>query len=441
MSQIVEIPTSRVQNFFAFQHDPLGFLVHAVPMGPVVSLKSGAFRPSYIVNDPSFIQEILVTKEASFRKGRAANVLRRTIGDGLLTSEADRHRLQKQVIVPAFYKERIQAYALIVAEETAKLADRFEDGQIAAVHEEMMQLTLAIITRSMFNTDVSEEFKQILAAAVTETIEQSARTIFSPVILPFALPTRGHAKHKRAIQTLESLLYDVIREARRNPKAYELSLAGLLLDTKYADDSPVTDEDVRDQMMTMLLAGHETTANALAWCWYELGRHPEIERHVEKEVGTIRLQEEDAFDTYRKFTYSQQVIQEVLRLYPPAWVILRETHEDVVLQGELFRRNSSFMISPYALHRNADVFEDPYAFRPERFAKGAGYPRFQYFPFGGGSRGCIGSQFAMMESVLILAGLVQRITFVPDSPKPAVPEPLISLRIQDGLHMRVLRKA
>jgi cytochrome P450 len=442
VTRVSGIPTSRMANFIRFQRDPLGFLVDALPMGDVVSLRTSSFRPTFVVNSPDFIQEILVHQEQHFRKGRSSGVLRRTIGDGLLTSEHSVHRQQKKYLTPVFYRERIQTYAKIVLEETERLADSLEDGVPVPIHEIMMQLTLGIIARSLFNTELDAD-KAELATAVDVTIRQTARTIFSPIIIPFAIPTPGNAQHKRAIRKLEAMIYEVISKAKQDPDHYTDSMLGLLLDTKDEAGMALTDQEIRDQMMTMLLAGHETTANALVWAWYSLEQTPDARLRLYEELDRIRVDEElagerlSAYDRYRKMSYVKQVVQETLRLYPPAWAILRESDREVVMLGDSFPKNSSFLICPYAIHRNDGVFDDASAFRPERFEDGTSqWPRFAYFPFGGGSRGCIGSQFALLEAGIIIGVLAGRFQFT-STPNQgqAEPEPLVSLRVKNGRWM------
>lgn len=441
MTRIVDIRTSRLSNFLAFQNDPLGFLVSLLKEGDVVSLRTSRKRPSYIVNSPEIVQEILVTKEASFRKGRSSNVLRRTIGDGLLTSEREDHKRQKKYMQPAFYKERIQAYASAVREESARLGEQLRHGQTIPMHEAMMQLTLSIITRTMFATDV-EETKSELAAAVDDTIERTARTLFSPLILPLGFPTSGNRIHRQAIRTLEEMVLASIREAKRNPDPYRMSMLGMLLDTRDDHGAALDETEIRDQMMTMLLAGHETTANLLTWIWYVLDRTPEVEKRWTAELSDVEGKNMDHYERYRALSYTQQIIQEALRLYPPAWIILREAEQEVSLLEDDYPARSSFLISPFVMHRNADMFADPLTFRPERFAPGEPLPpRFAYFPFGGGSRSCIGSHFAMMEATLILYELGRRFRFRNVSSLEATPEPLVSLRMKGGLTVRAERRA
>lgn len=441
MSRVVGIATSRLKNYLDFLRSPLDFYVQLMPQGDVVSLRTDLFQASYIVNSPDFIQEILVTKEKYFRKGRTSHVLRRTIGDGLLTAEQGEHERQKKYMQPLFYKERIANYAHIVVDETEKLVARLREQQQCSLHDEMMQLTLAIITRTMFATDVDER-KQELAAAVTATIEQSAKTLFRPFTLPLTVPTPGHRIHRHAIRKLEAMVSDVLADARQHPERYHLSLVGMLLDTKYDDGQPISDREIRDQMITMLLAGHETSANLLTWIFYELSRHPEVTAKFQQEVDELAHSGVPLEASYRQLNYTQLIIQEGLRLYPPAWLLYREANEDVELLGERFRKNSTFVVCPYALHRNLQVFAQPEQFMPERFADGAAskLPKFTYFPFGGGSRSCIGSRFALMETALIMAVLGRELSFSMVEPRVVTPEPLVSLRIKDGLRMNISQR-
>jgi cytochrome P450 len=440
ISRVTEIDKSRLQVFMAFQKDPLHLLESTLHDGDMVYLGNGRKRPAYIVNSPEFVHEILVSKDAFFVKGRSSSVLSRTIGDGLLTSEHERHQKQRQYMQPVFYKERIQSYAQIVLREAEAFANRLTAGQTISISDTMMQLTLTVIAQTMFATDL-EERKSELAAAVNDTIERSARTLFSPFIMPLGMPTPGNIVHRRAIRTLETMVYEVINDAQIHPDKYQLSLLGLLMDTKDTNGEGIPIEEMRNQMMTMLLAGHETTANLLTWIWYSLGEHPEVEAKFHKELENVELTEGSAMEQYRKLTYTNQIIQEALRLYPPAWTILREAEREVTMLGETFAPHSSFLISPYSIHRNGNVFEDPLTFRPERFAEGAGsWPRFAYFPFGGGSRSCIGSNFAMMEATLILAAVGKRFRFRRTDSLPVQPEPLVSLRIKGGLNMEPIKQ-
>lgn len=437
MSRVTDTTTSRVQNYIDFRKDTLAFFVRMLHEGEVVSLKTG-FKPSYIVNSPEFIQEILVKKEAYFQKGLTTKVLRRTIGDGLLTAEDANHVRQKKYLQPLFYRERLQSYAKTVIKETTNLADQFHNQKTCSLHDEMMQLTLSIIAKTMFATDL-ESTKKELADAVGVTIEQTSRTLFNPIILPLAVPTKGNRIHKQAIDKLENMIYQVIKEAKQDPERYHQTLLGLLLDTKDESGEPIATQEIRDQMMTMLLAGHETTANLLTWIFYALAKNPEVEAKFHEEIDHVDLSE-SPLEATRTLSYTNKIIQEGLRLYPPAWLLYRESTENVELLGEKFQAGSTFMISPYAIHRNEKVFHNPMSFNPDRFSGNPTWPRFAYFPFGGGSRSCIGSKFALMEATLILAILGKRYSFRCADDKEVVPEPLVSLRIKGGLSMNVIQR-
>ncbi len=438
MSRVSNIKTSRIRNYIDFNKDVLSFLSRMVKEGEVVSLRTG-FKPSYIVNSPDFIQEILVNKDSFFRKGRTTAVLKWTIGEGLLTSENKEHDRQKKYLQPVFYKERLLGYAQTVVKETNELVNQLRSQTIISLQDETMQLTLSIIAKTMFATELKTTKKK-LADAVSDTIEQTASVLFSPFLLPLSFPSKGHRIHKRAIKTLEDMIFNVIEKAKENRELYKNTLLGLLLDTKYESGDPVTDQEIRDQMMTMLLAGHETSANLLNWIFYLLDRNREIEQKFHQEIDQINDIEQSPFDVYRGLEYTQNIIQEALRLYPPAWLIYREANKDVDLLGETFKSGSTFMLSPYAIHRNEEVFPEPNRFIPERFAKGMtnSIPKFSYFPFGGGSRSCIGTKFALMETALILAVLGKNYSFRCLDQAPAIPEPLVSLRIKGGLKMNII---
>ncbi|PIC97943.1 MULTISPECIES: cytochrome P450 [unclassified Sporosarcina] len=434
---VQDIATPRLQNYLEFVRDPIAFFTRVQPLGDVISLKTG-ISPTFVVNSPDAIREILIRQDQSFIKGRTTTVLRRTVGEGLLTTEGERHATQKKYIQPAFYKDVLERYAYAIVDETEKLVGRLEHEEELDIHTVMMRLTLSIITRTMFSTDVSSEEKE-LADAVTTTIEQSVKILFSPVMIPASVPTKANLKHKEAIQTLEAMIDEVLVAAKEHPEWFEDSLLGMMMAVTDEAGNGLPDKEVRDQMMTMLLAGHETTANLLGWLFAEIAGHPKVEKRLLEELNTADLVG-NPFNWMRELPYTQQIIEEGLRLYPPAWLIYRELDEAVEMFGRSFKKGSTFMICPYAVHRNEKVFPDPSAFDPDRFAVGNKYAPFSYFPFGGGSRSCIGSRFALLEATLILSVLYKKFLFHNVRSNPPVPEPLISLRIKDGWPMKVEKR-
>ncbi len=437
MVTVQDIATPRLQNYLEFMRDPIAFFTRVQPIGDVISLKTG-ISPTFVVNSPEAIREILIRQDQSFIKGRTTTVLQRTVGEGLLTTEGERHATQRKYIQPAFYKDALERYAHAIIDETEKLGERLEHGQEVDMHTVMMRLTLSIITRTMFSTNVSEEEKE-LADAVTTTIEQSVKILFSPVMIPASVPTKANLKHKEAIQKLEAMIDDVLMAAKNHPECFEDSLLGMMMAVTDENGNRLPDKEVRDQMMTMLLAGHETTANLLGWLFAEIASHPEVERRLIDELETAELRD-NPFNWMRELPYTQQIIEEGLRLYPPAWLIYRELDEPVEMFGRSFKEGSTFMICPYAVHRNEEVFPNPSAFDPDRFAAGNKYAPFSYFPFGGGSRSCIGSRFAMLEATLILTVLYKKFLFHNVRLQAPVPEPLISLRIKDGWPMKLEKR-
>lgn len=437
MVTVQDIATPRLQNYLEFVRDPIRFFTRVQPLGDVISLKTG-ISPTFVVNSPEAIREILVRQDQSFIKGRTTTVLQRTVGEGLLTTESERHATQKKYIQPAFYKDVMERYAYAIIDETEKVVERLEDEQEVDIHTVMMRLTLSIITRTMFSTDVSAEEKK-LADAVTTTIEQSVKILFSPVMIPASVPTTSNLKHKEAIQTLEAMIDDVLAAAKEHPEWFKDSLLGMMMAVTDEDGNSLSDKEVRDQMMTMLLAGHETTANLLGWIIAEIAGHPIVEKRLMEELTTAKLTG-NPFNWMRELPYTQQIIEEGLRLYPPAWLIYRELDEPVEMFGRAFKKGSTFMICPYAVHRNEKVFPNPEMFDPDRFAVGNKYSPFSYFPFGGGSRSCIGSRFAMLEATLILKVLYKNFSFRNIRHHGPVPEPLISLRIKNGWPLEVEKR-
>ncbi|ADH98261.1 cytochrome P450 [Salisediminibacterium selenitireducens] len=426
---------ARLRSYLYFRKDPIGFFMNMQGDGDIVFLDTGVM-PTYVVNGASYLQEILVTKDASFRKGRPSNVLKRTIGDGLLTTEKTAHKIQKSGMQPVFYKDRLKRYAEVMVSDAKETVRGLHDDKEIRMDDEMMALTLSVISKVMFATDAGTRKKK-LADAVNVTIHQSARNLFSPVLLPMSVPTKGNRDHSKAIRVLEEEVHAILKEARRNPDAYKETMIGLLMDAKALDEQGlITDQELRDQMMTMLLAGHETSANLLTWIFYLLAEHPDVARKLQEEVDQVDLTE-DPFAATRSLPYTHQVIKETLRLYPPAWLIYREADEDVELSGKTYKEGTVFMMSTYAIHRNPDVFDDPEAFRPDRFAgdQEKNLPPFTYIPFGAGSRSCIGYRFAMMETALILAVIAKSYHFERAGTETIKGDPLISLRVKDGLRM------
>lgn len=442
MSGIVEIDGSRISNFLHFQRDPLGFLVRVRDRGDVVSLYASKNKPSYVVNSPEYIREILVAKEVFFHKGRSTEILKRTLGEGLLTAEGTSHERQKKLMLPAFHKQRIEVYSDIIVSSGLHSLKNWTHGSHRNITTDMMELTLEGITRTMFGTSLGVAAQEVMQA-VNQCVEYSAKRLFSPIPIPLGFPTPGNIKFRLAVRRLHDVLTPLIAKARRTDSLREDLLAMLAKAQDEETGQELSDQEIRDQLLTILIAGHETTANSLSWTWYLLSQNPEVEQKFHEELHTVLGDRTPAYSDLAQLTYTQHIFQESLRLYPAAWSILRESTNDVELCGNQFKKNSFFMMSPYAIHRNPEFFDEPERFWPERFAGDLlkRIPRFAYFPFGGGSRSCIGSNFALMEGVLLLATIGNRYKLrLLSNQSQILPEPLVSLRIRGGMQMELISK-
>ncbi len=413
----------RLKNYLSFRKDPLGFLSKTRDIADFVELGASSF----VVHQPEAVKQILVTNAASFQKGNSASLLSKTIGRGLLTSEGETHAQQRKIIMPAFHKEAMNKYISIILEETKQFIGEWRDGQEICISSEMMRLTLRIIMKAMFGQDISKKESTELVTAVTHIIEKSASDLFLPFPSPEVVPSKRNKQYKIGKRRLNELADQLIQNT---PKGEHL--LSLLQASTYADGSRLSTEEVRSQILTMLIAGHETTANVLSWMWYELSKNEGIEQQLVKEWLEVGESGNHQYELTHLF------FKETLRLYPAAWVILRETLRPVELMGHQFKSGSSFLISPYVMHRNPSFFENPDQFLLYRMKEKAA--PFAYFPFGGGPRSCIGSQFATYEAQLIFSTIGKSFHLEQLHDQPVEAEPLVSLRIKGGLSMRVHKR-
>ncbi|MCP8968077.1 cytochrome P450 [Ectobacillus ponti] len=431
------MPGFQLTNYLTFRKDPLAFLYDTHTIADIVTINPSDRLASYIIHAPEAIKEILTVKDEQFVKGSSAKIFSRTLGEGVLTTEGETHRRQRKMVQPAFHKKRIAGYADAVTAYADELVQSWQDGEVRWMNQDMMQLTLRVIVKTMFGTDIQGRTTEI-AQAVNDIIEKAADSIMMPIRLFDWLPTKKNRRYEQGVKTLDELTDDLVAEAKPD----EDNMMGMLLQARYEDGEPLSRKEIRDQVVTFLIAGHETTANALTWALFLLSQNPEAEQLFHQELDTVLQGRCPTFADIPSLVYTNQIMQETLRLYPPAWIVLREAKEDVEIGGHSFKKNASFMISPYVMHRNPAFFAEPEAFRPERFTKEnqANIPHYAYIPFGAGSRGCIGTQFAMMEALLILATVGQRYKLRTLEPEKVRPEPLVSLRVRDGVQMEVVKR-
>ena len=396
--------------------------------------------PVYAVASAELAHQVLVENADAFVKSRGlGKIARPMLGDGLLTSEHELHRQQRKLIAPAFSHRRIGAYATTMAELTERAQAGLADGAVVDVAQEMMRLTLAIVGKTLFDADVACEADDVGAAITAANHYVSEAVTRLPT--PIWLPTRRNKEARRAIATIDKIIYRLI--AARRAAGVDLGdvLSTLVTARDEVTGAGMSDRQIRDEAVTLFLAGHETTANALAWSFYLLGRHPDVYDRLAKEARAVLGGRAPTMEDLSRLPTALMVLKETMRLYPPAYMVGRQAEREVALGPVTLRRGDTVFVNIYAMHRRADCFAEPDAFRPERFSaeNEKTLPRGAYLPFGGGPRICIGNHFALMEGQLLLAALAQRLRFVPLDAREAVPEPLVTLRPKGGLPMRVAR--
>jgi cytochrome P450 len=423
-----------------FQSDPLGFLsLLSKEHGPVASFRLGPFQRVKLVSDPDLIKEILVTKQKYFIKSRDIRVLKSLVGEGLLTSEKKFHMRQRRLIQPAFKKTHIAGYAQDMIDTALTYLSGWEHGEKRMVSEDMMNITLGIISKTMFGMEFNEGFEKI-GEPLEKCMKLAVRRMRSLVPLPLWVPTTKNRELKEAVKALDEVLHKIISGRREDCAEHEDLLGILMAARDETDGQSMTDAQLRDELMTIFLAGHETTANTLSWTLYLLSQNPEAEKKLHQELEQVIGNRAPSPEDFMKLPYTQNVIWESLRLYPPAYVIGRDAIQDVAIGDYLLKKGEMVLMSQYVMHRNPLYFEQPDTFIPERFNDHymKTLPPYAFFPFGGGPRVCIGNHFALMEAVLVLACIAQRyrVRILPGH-HTVRPQPLITMRPKHGLQMLI----
>ena len=381
---------------------------------------------------------MLVTHAHVFHKGRGLERAKRLLGEGLLTSEDPVHLRQRRMMQPAFHRDRIAGYAGVMTAHAEAMSARWRDGETRDLAQEMSRLTLSIVGRTLFDSEVESEADEI-GAALTTAIQLFGRTFSLPFFqVVDRLPLPSNRRFAKARARIDATIGRLIAERRRSPggRTDLLTLLVQASDTE-GDGTGMTDVQVRDEAVTIFLAGHETTANALTWTWYLLSQNPEAEARLHAEADA--LDGPPGFADLPKLAYTEMVFAESMRLFPPAWIIGRRAIEDYAIGGYVVPSRSIVVCSQWVTHRDPRFFPEPERFDPERFRPEAKEqrPRFAYFPFGGGPRVCIGEGFAWMEGVLLLATLARRWRLRLAPGHPVVPAPSITLRPERGMRMRI----
>ncbi len=399
---------SRQEALRRFGGDPLSYLRQlAAEYGDYVKIPLIAGSGALVV-DPEAIEEVLVRKKRHFIKGRATRALGALLGNGLLVSEGDFWRRQRRLAQPAFHKDRISRYGERMVALGSHMLEGWHDGQAMDVHDEMVRVTLAIVADALFSTDVSG-----VADAVGESM---ATTLWhfhwwsnKGFLVPIWLPLKANRKFMRSKQQLDRIVNGIIAQRQESGARYD-DLLDMLLAARDEDGSAMSPKQLRDEVMTLLLAGHETTANTLTWTFLLLGQNPEVEARLVAEVREVLGGRAPAVADLPRLKYTEMVIKESMRVFPAVWVLGYQAIDDTPIGPYLVRKGTTVFMSQWVNHHDARWFPQPDEFRPERWLDPAmkALPTYAYFPFGGGERMCIGRPFALMEAQLLLAAIVQR---------------------------------
>jgi cytochrome P450 len=415
--------------------DPLAiFTRFARDYGDIVGFRLSGER-AFFINHPDYIRQVLVTDNAKYGKSRALERARKLLGDGLLTSDGAVHQRKRRHVQPGFHRARIAGYADTMVDHASRAVGRWADGATIDVSSEMMRLTLSIVGRTLFDVDIESKADRV-GRALTAVLET-----FWVTLLPFsgvveALPSRTVRRAVRARTDLDALIYEMVAERRQHPGAERPDLLSMLIHSD-TDGGRLTDREIRDEAMTLLLAGHETTANALMWTWYLLSQSPDVVAGVQEEVDRVLMGRRATLDAVDTLPYVTRVVTESARLFPPAWSIGRRAKEPCEIGGYTIPAQSLVFMSQWTMHRDRRFYPDPERFDPARWTPEfrASLPRYAYFPFGGGVRRCIGESFAWTELVLIVATIAQHweLQLVPGH--PIATQPLLTLRSKHGMRM------
>lgn len=425
-------------NLLHYRRNPLGFLMdNARNYGDMVRIMFGPYY-AYQINHPDDVRDVLVTYADKFHKSVVyKRLLSQYLGNGLLISDGDYWKRQRRLAQPAFHTKRINTYAQTMVAYTERLLATWQPGETRNIAEDMMKLTLYIVAKTLFDTDVSRVSHQVGAALEVLLISVIEESKFL-IRLPEWLPTPFRMRKKWSIETLHTVV-DQIIQARRTSGEDKGDLLSMLLLAQDEDGVQMTDEQVRDEALTIFLAGHETTANAMTWTFYLLSQHPQIEAKLHDELTQVLGGRAPTLEDLPNLLYTEMILKESMRLYPPAWSFGRMALQDVTIGGYVMQKYNTALVIPYVIHRDARWFAEPDKFDPERFSpeNEKNIPKYAYLPFGGGARICIGNSFAMMEAKLILATIAQQYRLMLKPGHPVEPEPLVTLRPKYGMLMRL----
>ena len=424
-----------------FNNDTLGFIERCREYGDVVRSRF-LYLHAYFLYNPDDIEALLTSNAKLFRKARSLRspFFARLVGNGLVTSEGDFWRRQRRLAQPAFHRQRISAYGEVMVEYTARQMKKWRADEMLDISREMNRLTLEIVVKTLFNADVSRDADHV-GAVLSEVVKPFASQATLKWIADNRLPTQGHRRYFNLVSEIDQIVFRIIAE-RRASRSDEGDLLSMLLQAQDDDGSQMTDSQLRDEVMTLFLAGHETTALALSWSWYLLATHPEAERKFHKELDQVLQGRAPKVEDLSRLTYTERIAKETMRLYPPAYAVGREALEETEFGGFRVPKGSQVFAFQWVTQRDERYFDDPHSFDPDRWVpeRSDKLPKYAYFPFGGGPRQCIGNYFAMMEIILLLATIGQRFKFSLEPGHKVEVLPVLSLRPKNGIKVRVVER-
>lgn len=434
---VFELPAppanSIVGHLLDLGQDPLGFLTACRDYGDIVPLRLG-LTPTCLLTNPEYIEEVLKDRE-HFIKSRGLRALKTLLGEGLLTAEGESWFRQRRLAQPVFHQKRISGYGEIMVDYTNRMLQSWQDGEVHDIHADMMRLTLEIVMKSIFNKDVNAGEAKVVADALDIAMHWFESKRRQNFLVWEWFPRPENIQYRQAIAQMDAAIYQLI-QARRNNNEESHDLLSMLMNAEDEETHErMNDKQLRDEVATLMLAGHETTANTLSWTWMLLSQYPQVREKLQAELQQVLQGKLPTVEDLRRLPYTQQVIKESMRLYPPVSLMGREVAQDTTIGDYEVSQGTAIMISQWVMHRHPKYFDNPEAFQPERWTEDfeKQLPRGVYIPFGDGPRICIGKGFAQMEAALLLATIAQKfqVDVVPGF--AIVPQPSITLRPEYGI--------
>jgi cytochrome P450 len=442
MSQdVFELPAPEgntiVGHLLDLSNDPLGFLTKCRDYGDIVPLRLG-LTPVCVLMNPADIEQVLKDRE-TFIKSRGFRVLKTLLGEGLLTAEGESWFWQRRLAQPVFQQKRIDRYGVTMVEYTEQMLDTWHDGEAHDVHADMMRLTLQIVMKCIFDTDVDSGEAAVVSNALDVAMHWFESKRRQNFLVWEWLPRPENVRYRQAIAQMDEAIYSLIR-ARRSQTTASHDLLSMLMNARDEETGQQMDDKLlRDEVATLMLAGHETTANALSWTWMLLAQHPAARQKLQAELQQVLAGRSPTLADLRQLTYTNQIVKESMRLYPPVAVFGREAAQDCTIGDYEIHQGTVITISQWVMHRHPQYFDNPESFEPERWTDEfeKQLPRGVYIPFGDGPRVCIGKGFAQMEAGLLLATIAQRFELDLEPGYPIVPQPSITLRPEYGIKVKL----